>query len=350
MSPATILEVLHNFRLEGEIKKIIPFGNGHINNSYRLINKNENRTDYLLQAINHHIFKRVDLLMENITLLTTFLQKKYEAISDFESLILIPSVHDQSYYRATDGSYWRIYIFKKHLQSFDLPQNRQQVFNAAVGFSRFLSDLEDFPVEKLHYTLPHFHSISYRWQLFRAALKEDKYNRNQSCPEVCDFVMAHYEAMSAIEKAEQKGLFRLRVTHNDPKFNNILLDQNGYAKCVVDLDTVMPGCILYDYGDGLRTTMTSAAEDETDLSKITINKSYIQAFTKGYLSQIAHLLNEQEKAYLPKAIPLLPFIIGMRFLTDFLAGDAYFKTAYPEHNLVRARAQLHLSRLAMDFI
>jgi Phosphotransferase enzyme family len=338
--------IIGQFAISGGVGGLEPYGSGHIHDTFRVQNAQAGQPDYLLQRINNHVFKDVPALMENIRKVTDHLREKVAAQPagqpDKEVLTLVPTIAGQDYLQDAAGNYWRIFLFLDETNSYDLVQTPQQAYEGGLAFGRFQALLADFPVDQLHDTIPKFHNIQSRLQLFRAAIDRDPVGRVK---EVAAEIAAFEEraaSMGQILALGQSGQLPLRITHNDTKFNNVLLDQNNQAQCVIDLDTVMPGYVAYDFGDAIRTTVNTAAEDEPDPTKIDVNMDLFTGFTTGFLSQTHALLSETEIASLSLGVLLLPYIMGLRFLTDYIDGDHYYKIHFPGHNLQRSRAQLTL--------
>ena len=337
-------EILRNFDIA------LPpsaYGNGHINDTY-IVHSHPN---YILQRINKKVFTDPPAVMENIQGVTAFLREKIIAAGgdpERETLNLIPTVDGKSYYLHTDGEYYRVYKFIDRAVSYDLVENPEQLYHAARAFGRFQNLLADYPAEKLHETIHDFHNTRARYEQFRTALKNDLSGRAKNAQDEIAFVLAREGDAGVIVDALADGSIPLRVTHNDTKLNNVMLDETtGEGVCVIDLDTVMPGSLLYDYGDALRFGASSGAEDEKDLSKIWFDVEKFTAFTKGFLEELPSI-TDKELALLPFSVKLMTLECGSRFLADYLNGDTYFKTQYPEHNLVRARTQFKLVKEIED--
>lgn len=328
------------FNLEGHIISAVPFGNGHINDTFRLFNQEASKPDYLLQRINHLIFTEVEQMMLNIRRVTEHVNQRLPG----STLELIGTRVGGNFHRDADGNYWRIYRFRKELQSIDVAETPAQIYEGAKAFGRFLFHLADFPAHTLHPTIPHFHDVIFRLQQLKEAVHRDSQGRVKAALAEIDYSFQITEIMERIQKAGKRGEIPLRVTHNDTKFNNVLLDEAGRGRCVIDLETVMPGYVHYDFGDGIRTTVTTAEEDEADLSKINIDLERFQAFAQGFLEETRDILSPAELQYLPLAGPLLSYLMGIRFLADFLQGDSYYKIHFEGQNLQRARAQLQLTK------
>ena len=337
-------EILANFNLSLNPDA---YGNGHINDPYIV----HSQPDYILQRINKKVFTNPPAVMENIQGVTEFLRRKIIAEGgdpDRETLNLIMTVDGQPYYHHTDGEYYRVYKFIDHAVSYDLVENPMQLYHAARAFGKFQNMLADYPAEKLHETIVDFHNTRVRYEQFKTALAKDASGRAKNARPEIDFVLAREGDAGVIVDALADGSIPLRVTHNDTKLNNVLLDEKtGEGVCVIDLDTVMPGSLLYDYGDALRFGGSSGAEDEKDLSKIWFDVEKFTAFTKGFI-EVLPSITDKELRLLPFSIKLMTLECGSRFLADYINGDVYFKTHYPEHNLVRARTQFKLVKEIED--
>lgn len=335
-----LIEILKNFNID-----INPsaYGNGHINDTYIV----PSSPNYILQRINKSVFTNPPAVMENIMGITEFLRKKIAADGgnpDRETLTLIYTTDGKPYYFHTDGEYYRVYKFIENAQSYDIVENPMQLYHAARAFGKFQRMLADYPADKLNETIVDFHNTRVRYDQFKEALRNDKAGRASSVKAEIDFVLERECDAGVVVDAIAEGRIPLRVTHNDTKLNNVLLDSiTGEGVCVIDLDTVMPGSLLYDYGDALRFGGSSGAEDERDLDKIYFKVDNFTAFTKGFLEELPNITDEELKL-LPFSIKLMTLECGSRFLADYLNGDTYFKTAYPEHNLDRCRTQFKLVR------
>lgn len=346
MNP-NILEVFQYFNLNQKIQEAVPFGSGHINDTYRLLTTDPHNPGYLLQRINHQVFKNVAHLMENINNVSTHISKKItieEAKNGLTTLNTIPTTEGKSFHKDSSGNYWRIYDFLDNLKSYDSPQTTNQIYEGALSFGRFMNQLDDFPVEKLHVTIPRFNDIIFRLDNFKFAMDNDIVNRKEGVKSDIAFIFSVAEKLSTIQNLGNGGQIPLRVTHNDTKFNNVLLGEDNKGKCVIDLDTVMPGYVHYDFGDGVRTTINTTDEDEKNLDKVDIEMDRFEAFANGYLDMTREILTPLEINNLALSAPLFSFMMAVRFLTDYLSGDHYYKTKFEGHNLQRARCQLELTR------
>ncbi len=339
------IQIVEQFQTEGIIKSATPFGNGYINDTFRVLT--EGGPDYLLQRINHQVFHPVKNLMDNIRKVTTHLHRKNPQ-DELASLTVIPTIQNNSYYQDEEGNYWRLFVFLEELVSYDVAESSQQIYEGGRAFGRFLWQLRDFPIEQLHPIIPNFHNVISRLQSFKQALVTATPERKNTASSYSQYILNQAPVLSQIQTLGEKGEIPLRVTHNDTKFNNVLLDKTGIGRCVIDLDTVMPGYVHYDFGDGVRTSITTAPEDEPDLQNIQIDLDRYRAFAEGYLSTTASLLNSIEIQYLSLSGALMAYIMGVRFLTDYLMGDIYYKIQFPDHNLQRARCQLELTRKIIE--
>ena len=328
---------IRHFRITGSPVSCAEFGSGHINLTYKV--NCDDGSAYILQRINQYVFTDPKAVMENVGAVTEYLRTRVSNPS--EILPFVPSDTGTDYYVDEAGEYWRCYEFADGL-CLDLPESDKDFYESAIAFGRFQEMLRDFPAETLHETIPLFHNTANRYRLFRKALQEDRVGRAASVQPEIDFLLQRQEEGATICRLLDAGEIPLRVTHNDTKLNNVLLDcKTRKALCVLDLDTVMPGSSLYDYGDSIRFGAATAPEDEKDLSKMGINLHLFRVYTAGYLAACKSL-TPKERELLPLGAKTLTLELAVRFLTDYLDGDRYFKTAYPEHNLVRARAQMKL--------
>ena len=337
-------QILSNFCIESTTL-IKPYGSGHINETFYVKNAKEDGADYLLQRINHHVFKDVPALIENIRQVTAHLRKKLEDIPgsqiDKEVLTLVPTTDQQFYYQDHDGNYWRMYHFLD-TNSYDILKTEQQAYEGGKAFGKFQALLVDLDTALIAETIPNFHNIKIRLERFSKSVHDDVANRvKEVMPEIA-FIQKRMEDMEgALTRNNAQGL-PLRTIHNDTKFNNVLLDKNDHAQCVIDLDTVMPGYVAYDFGDAVRTIINTAAEDEEDLDKINLNISLFKSYAQGYFEEARNFLTDAETESLLTGVFLITYEQTVRFLTDYIDGDVYYKIRFPQHNLQRTRAQLHL--------
>ena len=325
------------FRLDGTPVTGEVFGHGHINHTIKLTT--DTGAEYILQKINQYVFKDPVRLMENVSSVTDYLSQRVE--DSRMALHYIPTCDGLYYYLDEQGEYWRCY---NYIGGFclDTPEMPEDFYQSALAFGRFQQLLADFPAQNLHETIPQFHNTIDRYRQFKESVAADAAGRKHLVQPEIDFVLEREDLGGTLQRMREEGLLPLRVTHNDTKLNNVLLDrQTRKSLCVLDLDTVMPGLSLYDFGDSIRFGASTAAEDEQDLSKVEMDLNLFEVYTRGFL-EAAVSLTDAEIAMLPMGALIMTLEVGLRFLKDYLDGDVYFKTAYPEHNLVRARTQLKL--------
>jgi hypothetical protein len=337
-----IREVVGRFRIPGEFLNAAPYGNGHINDTYAAVfDQTGTRVRFIVHRINHNIFKNPVALMDNVQRVTSHVEEKIAGQPNRfgQVLTLIPTHEGQSYYRDEAGNHWRVYNFIERARTYDAVESPRQAFEAAKTFGQFQRWLTDLPAPRLHDTIPDFHHTPKRFTALERAIEADSVNRARLAAPEIEFALKHRPICSVLLDANLPE----RVTHNDTKLNNVMLDDaTGEGVCVIDLDTVMPGLVLYDFGDMVRTTTSPAREDERDLLKVTMQFQMYEALVRGYLESASGFLTPQEKQYLAFSSKLITFEIGIRFLTDFLAGDTYFKVHRDGHNLDRCRTQFKL--------
>lgn len=337
--------IAEKFEIEGKVESVASYGNGHINDTYIVVCEIEpgKTRRYILQRMNHEVFKDPKGLMENVVGVTAFLQKKIKengGDSEREALNVIPAREGGFYCEEEDGTFWRVYSFVEDADSFDVVKRPEDFYESAVAFGNFQKLLEDYPAESLHETIPNFHNTIDRLRKFKEAVKADAVGRVAEVKDEIQFVMDREKDCYVLCDMLASGEIPLRVTHNDTKLNNIMLDkETGKGICVIDLDTVMPGSALYDYGDSIRFGANTGEEDEKDLSKISCDLNLFELYTKGFIEGCGGSLTEKEIRLLPMGAKLMTLECGMRFLTDYLEGDHYFKIHRPEHNLDRCRTQ-----------
>lgn len=341
-------KIAERFEVEGTLEDVVPYGNGHINDTYFVtcLTGTGKTGRYILQKMNHEVFKDPDALMENVMGVTQFLQKKIRengGDAQREALNVIPVRGGGSYWKEEDGTFWRVYRFVEGADSFDAVKRPEDFYESAVAFGHFQKLLEDYPAESLHETIPNFHNTVDRLRQFKEAVAKDAVGRAAQVEDEIQFVLDREADCHVICDMLASGEIPLRVTHNDTKLNNIMLDkETGKGICVIDLDTVMPGSALYDYGDSIRFGANTGAEDEKDLSKISCDLELFALYTKGFIEGCGGALTETEIRMLPMGAKLMTLECGMRFLADYLEGDHYFKIHRPEHNLDRCRTQFAL--------
>lgn len=337
------LELIKNFELNGTPVSMKPLGCGHINSTFLV--KCDNGSKYNFQKINNHVFKDVDGLMNNIDSVTSFLKEKVKARGGDpyrETLTVVKTKDGKNYYRDGDD-YWRVYMFVDDVMTLQMIEDPKHFYNAGKAFGNFQKLLSDFPADTLTETIPNFHNTISRYADFEAQIAQNRSGRACEAEEEIAFARKYKWLAESLYPLIATGELPLRVTHNDTKLNNVLLDtETGEPVCVIDLDTVMPGLSLYDYGDSMRFGTNPAAEDEKDLSKVYSDLVLFEEYTKGFLEECGSALTEKEIELLPISALVMTYECGIRFLADFVDGDHYFHTERPEHNLDRARTQFKL--------
>jgi hypothetical protein len=334
--------IASQFQIDGDFISAKPYGSGHINDSYCVVFRAAGQESrYLFQRINHAIFKNPPALMENIQRVTAHIANKLsgEPDADRRTLTVIPAKNGAAWVVDAKENYWRAYRFIEAAHSFDAVESAAQAFQAARAFGRFQRLLIDLPAPRLHDTIADFHHTPMRFAALEQAIDADVAGRAATAAAEIRFALARQSIANLLHGANLPE----RITHNDTKFNNVLLDDaTGEALCVIDLDTVMPGLALHDFGDMVRTTTSPAAEDERDLSKVALQFPMFEALVRGYLSSAGEFLTLQERQHLVASGKLMAFEQGIRFLTDYLAGDPYYKVHRDGHNLDRCRTQFKL--------
>lgn len=342
-----IQEALDAFQFKGEYKSHKPYGTGHINDTFRVIcTENGKDIKYILQRINHEVFHDVPQLMENIVGTTEFLGEtiiQEGGDRSREALKVIPTKAGDHFFQDSIGSYWRVYDFITDSFALDLVENPEDFYESAVAFGRFQALLSNYPAETLHETIPNFHNTPSRFQNFLKAVEEDKLGRKKDVEQEIQFVLSREDFMDTLTSLQQAGELPLRVTHNDTKLNNVLFDQKTRkGVCVIDLDTVMPGLSVNDFGDSIRFGASTAEEDEQDLSKVELDLHLFEEFTKGFLLGAGDVFTKTELDNMVVGAKMMTLECGMRFLTDHLVGDEYFRIHRENHNLDRTRTQFKL--------
>ncbi len=344
-----LADVASHFALYGNFVIAAPYGTGHINDTYLAVfDQGGTLVRYIIQRINHNIFRDPVRLMENFTRVTAHIGKKLDEerrrnpVTRRRTLQVVPTYGGESCYRDAEGNFYRCYVFVENARTYDILETPEQAFQAAAAFGGFQADLADLE-GRLTETIPAFHHANSRLSALEAAAKEDRAGRLKEVRQELDFILARREDCGLFLSLLARGELTERVTHNDCKLNNVLIDDlTGSGCCVIDLDTVMPGLPHYDFGDMVRTGTSPVAEDETDLTKVTMRFPMFEALLRGYLSTAGSFLTPLEKSLLPFSGKLITLVIGIRFLTDYLQGDVYFKIKRPGHNLDRCRTQLKL--------
>lgn len=342
-----ITEAISQFLIEGKPKHYERYGKGHINDTYVVVVE-ENLKDirYILQRMNHNIFKEPAKLMHNITNVTSFLKnevKKQKGDELREVMTVIYTKNGEAFYTDGEGSFWRMYLFIEDASCYDQVSKPEDFYQSAVAFGRFQKLLASFDASVLYDVIPDFHNTPLRYERFLQAVKEDKCNRAKDVLKEIEFYINRKEDMELGKKYLEEGKLPLRVTHNDTKLNNVMIDnKTGKGLCVIDLDTVMPGLSIYDFGDSIRFGANTAAEDEKDISKVSLDLNLFEQYVKGFLAGCEGSLTDHEITMLPYGAKNMTLECGMRFLTDYLEGDVYFKIHRKEHNLDRCHTQIAL--------
>ena len=337
-----LTDIVSHFAIQGTIQEIAPLGSGLINDTYKVTTVADS-PDYVLQRINHAIFQNVEMLQNNIASVTKHIHRKLteSGETDIERKVLhfIPADNNKTYWY--DGeSYWRVMVFIPRAKTYETV-NPEYSYYAGVAFGDFQSKLADFS-ETLGETIPDFHNMEFRLKQLRDAVTVDASGRVKEVRYYIDEIEKRAEEMCKAERLYREGKLPKRVCHCDTKVNNMMFDEDGKVLCVIDLDTVMPSFIFSDYGDFLRTGANTGEEDDKDLSRVNFNMEIFKAFTKGYLEGAHSFLTPVEIENLPYAAALFPYMQCVRFLADYINGDTYYKIKYPEHNLVRTKAQFKL--------
>ena len=355
-----ISSIMQQFQVEGQFLWAEPYGSGHLHDTFRVAmtlaeNKREPHLFYILQKINHSAFGNPPQLMDNIVRITSHIRKKLEAvhISPDELkrrvLTVVHSKEGQYFFKDGSGCYWRVYDFVPDTCSYDSILEPEKLYQAAYKFGEFLEQLNDLPHPPLHEAIAHFHDGLHRFDVFRKAVSDDVCHRVKEAKEDIDLVFELGSYFDVIPGLVKRGEIPLRPTHCDTKVNNVLLDKKtGEGMCVIDLDTTMMGVSLYDFGDLARTSLSTMAEDEPDLSRVEVEIPRYKIILDGFLAGAGSSLNKKEKEYLLFGAKLMTLLIGMRFLTDHLHGDTYFKIHRPAHNLDRSRRQFKLLRSIIE--
>ena len=343
--PTSILDA---FAFDGDVIGIQPNELGHINDTFVIETAQaDQRQRYILQRINQHVFRQPRALMLNIIRVTEFLRAKILAEGGNparETLTLIPTTQGDKFYVTSLGDYWRAYLFIEGARAYQQVESPEHLYQAARAFGRFMRRLEDFPAAELHETIPDFHNTPKRFAALMQAAEADAAHRLHEVSDLIRLAQAREEKLGRVTTALEKGDLPWRVTHNDTKFDNILIDNvTGEGVCVVDLDTVMPGSALYDFGDFVRTGANTGAEDEPDLARVSLDLTHFDAIARGFMQEVGEVLTPQERAWLPLGAWIITFEQAMRFLADYLNGDIYYRIHRPAQNLDRARAQFKLA-------
>lgn len=344
MEEKNLLQLVSHFDVQGTVKSVKPLGNGLINDTYKVAMNEEDALAYVLQRINNAIFKDVELLQSNIEAVTAHLRKKLEEkqVADIDRRVLhfIKAETGKTYWREADDTYWRMMRFIPDAFTYETV-NEKYSHAAGLAFGEFEAALVDLP-QQLGETIPDFHNMELRARQLKEAVQNNPVKRLSVVESMVEELNRNMEEMCKAEQLHRDGKLPKRICHCDTKVNNMMFDADGNILCVIDLDTVMPSYVFSDYGDFLRTGANFTAEDDPNLANVGFNMDIFKAFTKGYLTSAGAFLTPIEREHLPFAAKLFPFMQCVRFLTDYINGDVYYKIKYPEHNLDRAKNQLAL--------
>mgnify|MGYP000334029931 CR=1 FL=1 len=339
--------IVAKFKVQGTIEEIKPLGAGLINDTYKVNTKEADAPDYVLQRINHAIFQNVEMLQSNISAVTNHIRKKLteagESDIDRKVLSFLETEEGKTYWFDGD-SYWRVMVFIPRAKTYETV-NPEYSNYAGEAFGNFQAMLADIP-ETLGETIPDFHNMEFRLKQLHEAVAKDAAGRVAEVKYYLDEIEKRADEMCKAERLYREGKLPKRVCHCDTKVNNMMFDENGHVLCVIDLDTVMPSYIFSDFGDFMRTAANTGEEDDKNLDNVNFNMEIFKAFTKGYLETAKSFLTDIEIDNLPYAVTLFPYMQTVRFLTDYINGDTYYKIKYPEHNLVRTKAQFKLLQSA----
>jgi len=336
------------FATEGTPGKVQVHGGGFINDSYRLANTVKGAPDYLLQRVNHHVFKDVPLLMNNMSIVTDHVRAKINIETPDEverrSLTIVPTIDGHSYFKDPEGNFWRVLRFIEDHLVFESTTDPAIAYEGAKTFGAFTVMLNDLSAEKVGTVIPDFHNMKWRLTQLKESVRKDVAGRLKEVKKEIDYVDTRSKMMLTVHELGEKGAIPLRVTHNDTKISNVLFDTNKKGLCVIDLDTIQPGYVTSDFGDGIRTLTNTGEEDDANLDRVSMDVELFKAFASGFLDSTRNILSDIEKDALLYAGLLFPYMQAVRFLIDYLDGDTYYKIKNPEHNLVRTRAQLKLTQ------
>lgn len=340
-------DILSNFAINGEFISCEPYGSGLINRTYVAVyNEGGKRVRYIVQRINTNLFKNVDGLMNNIKLVTEFNRAeivKRGGDPDRESLTLVPTKNGGTYFRTEEGDCYRVYVFIENAKGYDVVEKPEHFYESAVAFGKFAMLLDRFDSSKLFGVLPDFHNTVKRFDNFKKSLEADKFNRAKDVKKEIEFALNREKITHTIVDLLASGKMPSRVTHNDTKLNNVLIDtRTDKAVSVIDLDTMMPGSICYDFGDSIRFGCNPCLEDTPETEKVIFNMPLFETYTKGYLSVFGDTITDIERKNLPMGAILMTYECGIRFLTDYLDGDVYFRKTREGQNIDRTRSQFKL--------
>ena len=337
MDSKKLKKIFENFVCQGVFSNATALTSGHINETY-IVETSD--LFYVLQKLNHLVFPNIPELMDNKLKIAQHLTKK----KGYQLALLqfYPTKTGPYYLKDEEGSFWSLMNYIPGSKVLDKTEHKDQAYEAGKAFGHFIAQLDDFDASELYEIIPNFHKMSFRYAQFDEALKNGGEERKKEAEVWIQQVLENRDKMHRLEKLYEQGIIPMRVTHNDTKLSNILFDENDRALAVIDWDTLMPGIVHYDFGDSIRSICSTTTEDEAELSKINFDYDFYQSYKVGFLEELENTLSEKEIELLPLAAQTITFIMGLRFLTDYLNGDAYYKIKYPKHNLVRAANQLTL--------
>lgn len=342
LQQSEIEAALSQFQLSDRVRSCRSYGSGHINDTFLV----EADRKYILQRINTEVFKKPAELMENISLVCSYMKEEMTYTGgdpEREALTLVPTRTGQCFFEDANGNFFRVYLFIEGTTTYNLVEKPEHFYESAYAFGRFQNLLSGFPAHRLYVTIPDFHHSVKRFADFKQAVAADPVSRRKDCKREIEFFYQHEKDLSYALDLLRKNELPLRVSHNDTKLNNILFDtKTGKALCIIDLDTIMPGLSIFDFGDSIRFGANTAEEDERDLSRVSLSLPLYSTYVKGFLAGANGKLTPLEIESLPEGAKIMTLECGMRFLADYLEGDIYFHTARPSHNLDRARTQIAL--------
>jgi len=346
VSKETLKNICCQFQMAQPIEKIDALASGHINDTF-LVSCNYSE-QYILQKLNIEVFKDLNRLITNKVVVSNHLIKVFAKSNISYQVAGFVKSKTDTYFIETKSGYWTLMEYIPNSKTIERAENNKQVFEAGKLFGNFIASTSTLSINEITETLPKFHSVPFRFSQFEEALKQASALRKIESKKLIDFAIEQKSEMFQLSELKEKHTFPTRITHNDAKLSNILFDKNDNGLAVIDLDTVMPGILHFDFGDSIRSICSNTVEDSEDLEQTTINLNYYEAYSKGFASETSNLLTSEEITYLPLGVKTLIYIMGLRFLTDYLNNDVYYKTAYKTHNLVRAKNQMTLLKSILD--
>ncbi|MBN2814231.1 MAG: aminoglycoside phosphotransferase family protein [Bacteroidales bacterium] len=339
-------QIAGQFKLQGNISNIVPVGSGHIHSTYRVFTDGDHTDDYLLQQLNTHVFQRPDVVMQNISKVTEHIRRTLQAKGTKDarySTLTVVDRHDGSLtFTDSDQQLWRCFLFIPGQPCVDRATSEDLVYEGGKAYGNFLQLLSNLPTDEIGVTISRFHDLAYRLSLFNQACSNGMPERVSEASWEIAQLKSRTAEMLTIQKLAEEGKIPLRIVHHDTKINNVLFDREGKALCVIDLDTVMPGLVHDDFGDSIRTFTNTGEEDDAELNRVGINLAFYTAYASGFLEATQDMLTDMEKEYLALSARVMTYMQVLRFLTDYLNGDVYYRIHHPGHNLQRSRAQLAL--------